>query len=330
MKRTGIVLTAALLGAGALMAAAYSAFSRDVREASRRTANGSEVIATSYGRVEYAIAGQGPPLLMIHGTGGGFDQGLLFTEAIVRRGYQVISPSRFGYLRSDFPQDASSEQQADAFVALLDKLGIQRLPVAGGSAGALAAVQFALRHPERCSALVLIVPAANVRGTDPVKMTRAQEFLVRKMSESDGLFWLGTKAFRDQMIATLLATDTALVHGASTAEQQRVNGILQAILPVSQRTRGMRNDAKLAGNPNRVDFTQVRVPTLVISAEDDRFGTANTARDIAAAVKGARLVLFPQGGHVWVGHDEELWAEVARFVESASPAEATPPVRRIR
>jgi len=63
-----------------------------------------------------------------------------------------------------------------------------------------------------------------------------------------------------------------------------------------------------------MDFSKITVPTLVISTEDDRFGTALTARDIAAAVPGARLVIYPSGGHVWVGHDEDVWAEVATFL----------------
>jgi 2-hydroxy-6-oxonona-2,4-dienedioate hydrolase len=50
--------------------------------------------------------------------------------------------------------------------------------------------------------------------------------------------------------------------------------------------------------------------------EDDRFGTAATARDIAAAVPCAKLVIYPQGGHIWVGHDRELWTEVEAFVRS--------------
>jgi len=313
MKRATVLSTVALLCAGAL-AWVWAAFSHDIQEARRRIQGRSEVMATSFGQLEYALAGQGPALLMIHGTGGGFDQGLTFTEGLVRRGYRVIAPSRFGYLRSDFPDDPSSERQADAFAELLDRLGMDRVPVAGGSAGALSAVQFALRHPQRCSALVLVVPAANVRGTDPVEMTRLQQFMVRQMTTSDLLFWAGIQLRRDDMVTTLLATDAAVVHGAVKAEQQRVERILQEILPVSLRSRGMQNDARLAGRPARIDFTKITVPTLVISADDDRFGTASTARDIAAAIPGARLVIYPSGGHVWVGHDEEVWGEVARFV----------------
>lgn len=300
-----------------LCAAAFvlgRAYMRDIREAERRIAGRSEVVGTSFGQVEYAMAGTGREVLMIHGTGGGFDQGQTFTEALVRHGFRVIAPSRFGYLRSDFPDDPSSERQADALAALLDRLGIGRVPVAGGSAGALSAVQFALRHPSRCAALVLIVPAANVRGADPVAMTPLQEFLVRRMTSSDMLFWAGAKFLRDDMIGTLLATDPALVAKATGPERQRVNRILDEILPVSARSRGMLNDAKLAARPARVDFSKVMVPTLVISVEDDRFGTATTARHIAASVPRARLVIYPSGGHVWVGQDEQLWSEVSRFL----------------
>ncbi len=283
-----------------------------MQEQSRRLSGRSEVVATSFGRLEYATRGQGPPFLMIHGTGGGFDQGLTFAEGL--SGFRVIAPSRFGYLRSDFPADPSPERQADALAELLDRLRIDKAVVAGGSAGVLSAVQFALRHPERTSALVLIVPAANVRDRDPVEMSATAEFLVRQLTTSDFLFWSAAKISRDRMTGTLLATDPELVEQASPAEQRRVERILDEIMPVSRRWRGMLNDAELAGNPARVDFSKVTVPTLVISAEDDRFGTAATARVIAAAVPGARLVLFREGGHVWVGHDRELWQAVAEFV----------------
>jgi len=311
MRRGATFAIVVLLCTGAIV---WIAFSRDIDEATRRMDGRSEVMTTSFGQLEYAAIGTGRPMLMIHGTGGGFDQGLTFTEGLVPHGYRVIAPSRFGYLRSEFPRDPSSERQADAFAEMLDKLAIERLPVAGGSAGALSAVQFALRHPDRCSALILVVPAANVRGTDPVEMTPLQQFLVRQMATSDLLFWAGLKLRREQMVGTLLATDPSLVRRASPAEQRRVDRVLEEILPVSRRSRGMLNDAKLAGRPARVDFTKIAVPTLVISAEDDRFGTASTAREIAASVPGARLVIYPSGGHVWVGHDEDVWAEVARFL----------------
>ena len=303
------------IGIGALGAAYVGArFAATLAAARRRVAAGSEVIRTAFGDLEYAIEGEGPRLLMIHGTGGGFDQGLALSEGIIRRGHQVIAPSRFGYLRSDYPSDPSSERQADAFAELLDHLRIDRIAVGGGSAGALSAAQFALRHPDRCSALILLVPAANVTGRDPVQMSPLQDFVVRRLAASDFLFWTALRTVPNQMVATLLATDPEQIALAGPEERRRALRILEEIMPISSRSKGMLNDARLAGHPARMDFSRIVVPTLVISVEDDRFGTANTARKIASVVPNVRLTIYPSGGHIWVGHEGDVADEITAFL----------------
>jgi pimeloyl-ACP methyl ester carboxylesterase len=316
----GLIAGAGVAGTGF---AAHSCH-RALGAAERRISGNSALIDTRFGRLEFAVAGAGPPLLMIHGTGGGFDQGLSFSAATRERGVRIVAPSRFGYLRSDFPPDPSSEHQADAFVALLDHLGIARIVAMGGSAGALSAMQFALRHPARCAGLILVVPAANVTGRDPVQMSAFQEYMVKRLSSSDFLYWTALNLAPDRLTATLLATDPALLDQVPAEERRRARRILAEILPVSARTSGMRNDARLAGHPAPVDFSRIAVPTLVISVEDDRFGTAATARHIAGQVPGARLVIYPSGGHIWLGHDEEVADEVARFVAAHAPRPINP------
>ena len=207
------LLIAATAAIGA--AAVGWSFRSDIRNARENLEGRSKTIRTADGAMEYAVAGSGPPLLMIHGTGGGFDQGLLFTEKLAAKGVKVIAPSRFGYLRSSFPADHSSEAQADAFVALLDHLKLDKVVIAGGSAGALSAVQFALRHPERTRGLILIVPAANVEGHDPNEMSPSQEWLVRELTKSDFLYWTARQVAPKQLIGFLLATDPALLEKVS-------------------------------------------------------------------------------------------------------------------
>lgn len=292
------------------------AYRSDHQAAVERVTGKSALVQTRHGVMEYAEQGQGPPLLMIHGTGGGFDQGLMFSQATIRKGIRVIAPSRFGYLRSSWPADPSSERQADAFIDLLDRLKLDKVAVAGGSAGALSAIQFALRHPERTGALILIVPAANVEGHDPNEMSPVQKWLVRRLMTSDFLFWAAKKLFAKQMIGFLLATDPALLEAMSPAERQRAYAILDQILPISRRWRGMLNDAQLAGHPARIDFRRLRVPLLLLSAEDDRFGTAPTARAISAQVPGSKLVIYPTGGHIFLGHQEDSADETVRFVRA--------------
>jgi pimeloyl-ACP methyl ester carboxylesterase len=259
---------------------------------------------------------------MLHGTGGGFDQGLRFGHRLSLSGFQIVAPSRFGYLRSAFPADPSPANQADALAGLLDHLGIDRLPVAGGSAGALPAAQFALRHPDRCSRLILLVPAMNLTNRDPVEFTAVQRFLVARMLGSDAWFWAIMAAAPDLLTRTLLATDPALLARVPAEERERARLILTELMPIRPRARGMRNDGHYAGAPAELDLAAIRVPTLVISAEDDLFGTAATARLIAAAIPGARLVIFPEGGHIWLGHDADVTREIAAHVAAPDEKDA--------
>jgi len=162
---------------------------RFLARAQTRTGQGSSVFEASFGTLEWGEAGQGPPVLMVHGTGGGFDQGLAFAHRLSADGYRIIAPSRFGYLRTAIPAEAGSAAQAAALVELLDHLGIDRIPVVGGSAGALSAIEFAVRHPARCSALIAIVPAAYAPERSSYQpMGAMQERLMRTMLNSDALF----------------------------------------------------------------------------------------------------------------------------------------------
>src|SRR5262249_61340482 len=77
---------------------------------------------------------------------------------LIARVFRIIAPPRFGYLRTPVPADASNMAQVDAHACLLDALKLDRVAVLGASAGAPSAMQFCLRHVERCSALVLYVP----------------------------------------------------------------------------------------------------------------------------------------------------------------------------
>jgi 2-hydroxy-6-oxonona-2,4-dienedioate hydrolase len=123
------------------------AYERDLHAARERTSDGSEITQTRCGPIEYARVGSGTPVLFVHGAGGGFDQGLEMAERLAKTGFQVVLMSRFGYLRTPLPADASAAAQADAHACLLDALKLERAAIAGASAGAPSAMQFALRPP---------------------------------------------------------------------------------------------------------------------------------------------------------------------------------------
>ena len=78
----------------------------------------------------------------------------------------------------------------------------------------------------------------------------------------------------------------------------------------------MLNDARQAGHPTKMDFSRLNMPVLVISAEDDRFGTTATARRIAEIVPKAELTILPDGGHIWLGHDDAVADRIQAFINS--------------
>ena len=316
MTAKRIALAAAVLAVAGALAFVYFAYRRDLQRERERVASGSSVVQTPCVPIEYAAAGEGRPLLIVHGAGGGFDQGMFFARSFVERGFRVIAMSRFGYLRTPLPADASPAAQADAHACLLDALKIPRAAILGASAGAPSTMQFALRHPERCDAMVLLVPLAwaprpGSRPPEPVALPPFFETALR----SDFLFWVAIKTMRTAMVATVFATPPRVLETASAEEQARVRELMQDVLPVSERRDGLLNDGRIAFSLQRYDVEKISAPTLAISVADDAFGTFAGARYTAERIPGARFVGYPSGGHVWIGHQQEIIAEIAAFLK---------------
>ena len=314
LLRLGTVLSAAAaVSSGLEIARRYR---RDIRRARARISQGSRIANTSSGPIEYAIVGEGSPLLVVHGAGGGFDQGLEIGGDLARNGFRVIAVSRFGYLRTPLPADASAESQADAHAALLDHLGIRRAAVLGASAGAPSTVQLAIRHPDRIESLVLGVPALYVpRPGKPqsLRIPPGTRWLFDTALRSDFVFWAALRTARETLIRAILGTPPAIVSEAPPPERARVEEMLEHILPVTPRRLGLENDAAVISRLERYSLERIEAPTLVISVADDLYGTYEPARYTAERISGAEFLGFPTGGHLWVGHYPEIRAAIAAF-----------------
>jgi pimeloyl-ACP methyl ester carboxylesterase len=301
----------------------WGRYCRDIRDARARISSGSQVVETPCGEIEYAVMGDGPAaILAVHGAGGGFDQGLDLAVPLAGRGFRVIAPSRFGYLRTPLPPDASPAAQADAYAGLLDTLNVHKAVVIGVSAGGPSAMQFALRHPARTSALVLLVPLAYPAGVErrrngatPKRMSMPAKWLFDAALSSDFLFWAAWRLAPRVMTQAVLGTKPALVESADPEEQARVRAVGEHILPISARRAGLLNEAAIGSSLARYELERIAAPTLVVGVEDCLYGTYEGARYSAGHIPGARFVSFPTGGHLWVGHHPQVMAEVESFLE---------------
>jgi pimeloyl-ACP methyl ester carboxylesterase len=306
------------LGAGAVVTAivvvavlGYARFVRDIRAARERMrGERSQVIEMDCGPIEYASFGEGDPVLVVHGIFGGFDQGVVIAQGNVGEGFHSIVPSRFGYLGSPLPVDASPARQADAYVCLLDALGIEQAAIMGTSAGATSALQFALRHPDRCSALVLF--SANLPGE--VEAGLLPEPVANALFRSDFAFWLVTTYFGKSMRSTMGVPEGFELTPEYEAD---VAAVMKTILPVKPRSDGALFDMYIS-NPDintGYPLEEITVPVLIVNAVDDPLTLYENAQSAVERIPGARLVTIEDGGHMMLGHEEQIRSEITAFLD---------------
>ena len=311
MSKLFRVISVAASAAGLMTYARYRREMRDIRAA---IDGGSTIGETTAGAVEYAETGEGEPMLLIHGAGGGYDQGLLVGRDF-GEGLRIIAPSRFGYLKTPVPQDASPAAQADAHAALLDFLSIRKCIVVGVSAGGPSAIELALRHPDRVSGLILLVP----RTYDPTQSIgvddsmQSQAVLRLIEASADFLFWLAISIARGSVVRFLGVPPEAEAT-ASKEDRDRVTEVMKSVLPLSSRVRGIAVDSSIELSPWPLE--RIHVPTLIVSAEDDLFKTLPGARFTAEHIPGAELHILKSGGHLMVGQGRQVRKWVQDFVRS--------------
>jgi 2-hydroxy-6-oxonona-2,4-dienedioate hydrolase len=308
--RRGLLATLGLLIA--LGGTVYAFYRRDINAARAAADSGSTMLTTACGDIEYASGGLGSPVLSIHGTGGGWDQGLFLARGLVGRGFRVIAPSRYGYLRTPMPGNPTPQEEADLFVCLLDALHIDRVSVIAASAGATPALQFALRHPDRVSRLVLLVPA--IGGISPPDTSGlVSPFIMNVVLGSDFPYWAAMKAWPKASL-TVVAVPASLVPVLTPEGRETLDRAVRMILPVTLRRKGILYDASNQNHEQPYALDRISVPTLLVSAEDDQYKTLANARVAAARIPNSQLIAFKSGGHLLLDHDADLWPAVADFI----------------
>lgn len=304
VSRTGIVALIIILGVGIFV---YAWFRHDMQKAEARIAQGSQIAETDCGLIEYAETGTGIPVLSIHGSGGGYDQGIFLGE-LLGDGFRVIAPSRFGYLNSPYPENHSVVDQANTYACLLDYLGIESASVMAFSAGGTSALQFAQLHPNRVESLVMVSAVSNVR---PVREANegAQSVLL-----TDLVFWAASTLATDPTLAFFGVTPAAQT-AMTEQEMDQARSVLRLMNPMGSRKAGLDHDSTEANlfDGAFFDLESITTPTLVVHAEDDTFIPIAHGEYTAEHILGARLVRFDTGGH-FVAVRAEAGTTIAEFI----------------
>jgi len=275
-----------------------TAYQWDMQHAYDRVHAKGTVIASPYGDIEYTEgggSGSGPPVLVVHGSGGGYDQGELMVRAVLGEQFHWIAPSRFGYLRSSFHAGATFDDQAHAYAHLLDRLGIQKVAVVALSHGGPSALLFAVLHPDRVSSLTLISAGVAASTAQDQAQANQKGDMLMTIFQHDPLYWAVTKLFRKQLMELMGATD-AVIAGLTPAQRALIDELIDGMNPVTIRSAGAAFDNQ-AAMPN-ARIAAIRAPTLVFHATDDTLQLFHNAAFAASTIPGARLVRFERGGHL--------------------------------
>lgn len=272
---------------------------------------------TADATIEYAVRGEGGttrPVLVSHGIFHGCDGALMSVRDVIV-GRRVIAPSRFGYLGSTLPAGATPADQADAFVALLDHLGIDRTDVIGISAGATAALQLALRHPDRVEHLVVLA------GNLPGGATAVQQPSWAKAFYTDAAMWT-LKTLLPPVMARLSGLPPGFT--CSADDERFVSELIDSLFPVRPRADGIAFDA-FVSNPdvNGCPLEQITVPVLLIHAQDDPLASYDAAEEAARRIPRATLLSLETGGHLTLGQTERVRDGIESFL--AAPGTVTLP-----
>lgn len=242
--------------------------------------------------ISYSAEGDGPPLLLTHGFAA---TSRMFTgnlPALARRN-QVVTWDIRGHGASGDPADQarySAQASTNDMAAILDHLAIGRAAVGGHSLGGYLSLAFALAHPERVSALLLIGTGPGFRSdTSRAQWNLAAEHSARNLEE--------------QGLAGLRAGPelTADAHRSAAGLARAARGIL-----------AQRDSAVIDG------LHAITVPTLIVAGADDTRFLA-PADYMARKIPGARLVIIPGAGHAPNIDQPKLFDQHARsFLDEIS------------
>jgi 2-hydroxy-6-oxonona-2,4-dienedioate hydrolase len=277
----------------------------------------SREMYSPFGTIEFLDVGEGIPVLVSHGTMGGWDHGYMMADRLLGLGYRLIVPSRFGYLKSSMPSDSDFETQADCFAYLLDKLGIQKVAVLGLSAGGVPAMSFALKYSEKASGLILVSTALQTESAPEIKQALPVSAKVYQwFLKSDFRFRLILRIF-PEMAQNLLGVTKQNVAMVSSEEYDFVKQFTKAFLPVSARFTGWLNDSKNLNLPATLPIEMIKTPTLVISAQDDCLAPHSWSRIVSDKIPGAQLITHTTGGHLILGHTKTNRHKLRNFIETS-------------
>lgn len=270
----------------------------------------SKVIETSAGSIEYALIGDsGPVIGFMHGGPGSYYSAIAYFDYLLNQGFRFLTWSRPGFSRTPLSTGLTPQSQADAFAALLDALGLDKVAIIGASAGGPPMYYFAIRHPERTWA-VLAVDAVSQAYNPASGQKLGEKTWVYLLGIESGMWLynsmfeyadLGTARQFIGMMSRLSDTkndELAAYVVSDPYKHKMLENILLSMSPNKLLISGTFNDLEHYAKMEPLPLERISAPTLIIHGTADGDVPPEDAELAASMINGSELYWVQDGVHV--------------------------------
>ncbi len=251
------------------------------------------VESTNAGSIYYERAGSGPAVVLIHGLGG--NHAVWYRQVPRLSAHRtVVTVSQRGFAPSTGERvDIDVNELVGDLVAVLDALEIERAAIIGQSMGGWTALQFALSHPQRTSALILADTFAGI--FDDRSRSHYDAVAERARSLAAEPPPLGFHPALDSEFSLANPEDGYLYQLLSTFGSPRPADVVAAL---------GRQDASTTA------LSRNQVPTLFIVGERDAIFPPSLVEHVSTLLAASRVRVIPGAGHSPYYETPDAWADV--------------------
>ena len=268
-------------------------------------------------RLRYIEEGQGPAAILLHGAslGSSADVFIRNLGPLAKAGIRAIAFDSPGFGLSDNPTDISAGFRRDMIPKFIDALGLKKVALVAHSQAGGAAVQLALKNPERYSAVVvlgtgsLLPPLEEKKNQGADREAAVQQRLERRMAQSEPTIDDTRKLLEANLFHHELITpgELALRHSRSIGKN------FESFVARSEAAEGGNKQAKPAGTPMWQRLVELKMPLLLIFGRNDRANAEARAELLKKTYPQLNLHLVDGCKHL------VPWDAADKFIELAVP-----------
>jgi pimeloyl-ACP methyl ester carboxylesterase len=270
-------------------------------------------IAITGAKLHYEVSGSGEPILLIPGLGMDHTYYRLGAPLLARQMRVIaVDPRGIGGSTKSSPP-YSVEAWADDFAVMIEKLGFGSMHVLGSSLGGAMALALAQRQASKLKSLIVVGGFSELDRATELNF-RLRLRLIEKLGMSEevadymGLWTLTRKFINTDAGYAVMRANQANIR-ANPAPMYRA--FVEALLQWGRCQPSQEHEPKFT-----TLLDSIKLPTLVVTSDNDHLIPKELSDLIAARIAGARLVVMPGAGHIpFMEQPQEVVRRVLEFID---------------